>query len=194
MPKKKIDREKFAELTKKLTVNELATHFGVTRFAIYKVKREFKAAVSNSVVIEKAGEIAEENLDTLAQLRKINTHANELLDLLIKWNRGDETALQILESQVKMVRTGSEKDGKVEYIKEYKFKDPRELMVKVMAEIRSQLDLQVKIYQTLFDTKAAAEFQGEVLTAIGEVEPDVRDKIIRNLQRKRAIRTAIQLP
>jgi len=40
----------------------------------------------------------------------------------MRWNRGDEEALQILESQVKMVRIGQ--GEAVEWIKEYKFKDP----------------------------------------------------------------------
>ena len=36
----------------------------------------------------------------LINLGKINSYANELLDLLMRWKRGDDEALQILESQV----------------------------------------------------------------------------------------------
>lgn len=68
-----------------------------------------------------------------------------------------------------------------------------DLKLRVMAEIRNQLRLQLDIFQCLYDMKAVQEFQDEVLTAIGEADPDVRDRIIRNLNQKRAIRSAISL-
>ena len=65
------------------------------------------------------------------------------------------------------------------------------LKLKVMAEIRGQLKLQLEIFQCLYDMKAIQEFQNEVLTIIGEVAPDVRKRIIHSLSEKRAIRSAI---
>ena len=125
-----------------------------------------------------------------SQLQKINDYANELLDLLTRWNRGDKAALQILESQVasKKVRIGNQE----EFVKEFKFKDPRELALRAMQEIRGQLSLQLDIYRALYDMAAAAEFQKEVLTAIGEVAPDVREKIVFNLQKARVIRSTLE--
>ena len=67
-----------------------------------------------------------------------------------------------------------------------------ELRLKVMAEIRGQLRLQLEIFSQLYDMKAVQEFQDEVLTAIGDASPDVRDKIIRSLNEKRAIRSAVK--
>jgi hypothetical protein len=124
----------------------------------------------------------------MQQLAKINEYANELLDLLMRWNRGDDEALQILESQVRKVRV----KGQEEPITQYKFKDPRELALRAMQEIRGQLKLQLEIFQALFSLQAAEEFQNEVLAAIGEVAPDVRSKIIHNLNQKRAIRSAVK--
>jgi len=137
-----------------------------------------------------AGEIVEKKLDAIEQLQKINDYANELLDLLMRWNRGDEEALQILESQVKRVRIR----GQEEEVTEYKFKDPRELALRAMQEIRGQLSLQLEIYRALYDNDmaAVAEFQKEVLTSIGEVAPDVRNQIIFNLQKRRAIRSTLE--
>ncbi len=68
-----------------------------------------------------------------------------------------------------------------------------ELRLKTMAEIRNQLRLQLEIFQTLYDMKAVQEFQHEVLSAIGDASPEVRDAIIHRLNQKRAIRTAIKL-
>jgi len=64
-------------------------------------------------------------------------------------------------------------------------------MIRVMGEIRMQLKLQMEIFQCLYDMEAVAEFQKAVLYAIGEVAPDVRDRIIQSLAQQRAIRSAV---
>jgi len=60
-----------------------------------------------------------------------------------------------------------------------------------MAEIRGQLGLQLEIFQALFSLQAAEEFQSTVLEVIREVDPHVRDKIIRRLNERRTIRQAV---
>ena len=67
-----------------------------------------------------------------------------------------------------------------------------EIKIKLMSEIRGQLKLQLDIFQTLYDMKAVQEFQQEVLSAIGDASPEVRNEIIGQLNEKRAIRTAIR--
>jgi len=71
-------------------------------------------------------------------------------------------------------------------------KDPN-LKLKVMSEIRGQLKLQLEIFQTLYDMKAVQQFQQEVLSAIEEVSPEVRNEIIFRLKEKSAIRSALQI-
>jgi predicted transcriptional regulator len=67
-----------------------------------------------------------------------------------------------------------------------------ELKLKVMAEIRGQLRLQLDIFQTLYDMKAIQEFQNEVLNAIGEADKETRNAIISKLNESRAIRSAVK--
>ena len=67
-----------------------------------------------------------------------------------------------------------------------------ELKLKVMAEIRGQLRLQLDIFQTLYDMKAVQEFQQEVLSAIGEADKETRNAIIDRLNQKRVIRKSIR--
>jgi len=181
----KIDKVKLSQMLRSgKPGKECAKVFGVTEGAISQAKKELNISVVKSVALESAHKVVEQNLNTVAQLQKINDYANELLDLLMRWNRGDSMALQILESQVKKVKVR----GSEEEITEYKFKDPRELALKAMAEIRGQLNLQLDIFKTLYDVEAIAEFQREVLTAIGEVNPNVRDTIIRRLKEGRTLR------
>jgi hypothetical protein len=191
MGKPKIDRVKLNQMLRGgKSQKEVAQFFKVSEGAISKAKKELNVAVVKDVALESAHKVVGRHLDTIDQLQKINTHANELLDLLMRWNRGDDGALQILESQVRKVKVR----GSEEEITEYKFKDPRELALKAMAEIRGQLTLQLEMFKALYDISAVAEFQKEVLATIAEVAPDVRDKIIFNLQKSRAVRAAVDFP
>ena len=190
MPKPIIDRVKLDQMLRRgKSQKELAQFFGVTEGAISRAKKELKINVVKAVALERAHEVADKNLNTIAQLQKINSYANELLDLLMRWNRGDNEALQILESQVKKVKVR----GSEEEVTEYRFKDPRELALKAMAEIRGQLNLQLDIFKTLYDVQAVADFQKEVLTAIGEVSADVRNRIIQRLKESRTLRQSVSI-
>ena len=191
MSKPKIDVVKLNQMLRAgKSVKQCAEYFAVTPPAISMAKKSLNVSVMKNVALENAHRVVDKNLDAVDQLQKINGYANELLDLLMRWQRGDDEALQILESQVKAVKVGTKQEP--EWVKEYKFKDPRELALKAMSEIRSQLKLQLEIFQVLYDLKAAQEFQEEVLTAIGEADSDVREKIIYRLNQKRAVRQAIK--
>jgi len=191
MPERKInDSIMLAMLDKGKKQVEVAEFFGVSPQAISDRLKKLRGGIVKNLVMEDAAKVIDRNLDTVKQLQKINNYANELLDLLIAWNRGDDKALQVLESQIttKKVRVGDQE----EFVREFKFKDPRELALKAMSEIRGQLKLQLEIFQTLFDMKAVQEFQKEVLTAIGEASPEVKNAIIDKLNQRRIIRQSIQ--
>jgi len=189
--------------TKKLSTSELlrrvdagdsfadiAKDHGISRQAVQKRIVKLRGKTTKAVVSAKVERVVDQKLDAVDQLQKINDHANELLDLCMAWGRGDDVALQILESQrtTRTVRIGDEEID----VTRFKFKDPRELALKAMSEIRGQLKLQLDIFQALYDLKAAQEFQEEVLSAIGEVSPDVRKQIINKLNKRRVIRSAVR--
>ena len=171
-----------------MSQSESAKELGVSRQAVSKRLQELRGKTTKVVIAKKVEAVVDRKIDAMAQLQKINQDANEILDLLMRWNRGEDDALQVLENQVKRIRIGDE--GLT--IKEVKFKDPRQLALQAMSEIRNQLKLQLDIFQALYDLKAAQEFQDEILTAIGEVDPDVRAKIIHKLNEKQVIRSAIK--
>ena len=190
MGKPKIDRIKLDQMIRDgKPQHEIAKFFGVSEGAISKAKNELRVAVVKNVALESAHKVVGKHLDTLSQLQTINSHANEILDVLMRWNRGDDGALQILESQVRKVKVGKGKD--TQKVTEYRFKDPRELALLAMKEIRGQLNLQLDIFKTLYDVEAVAEFQREVLEAIKEVSPDVRTRIIERLKTRKALRGSV---
>lgn len=168
---------------------EAARALGVSRQAVSKRLQELRGKTTKVVVSRKVERVVDRKIEAMEQLQKVNDYANELLDLLMAWNRGDETALQVLESQVttKKVCVGDEE----KFVEEIKMKDPRELALKAMSEIRGQLKLQLEIFQALFSLQAAEEFEATVLEVIGEVAPDVRSEIIRRINKQRSVRQAV---
>ncbi|RJQ56448.1 MAG: DUF134 domain-containing protein [Desulfobacteraceae bacterium] len=171
--------------------SEAAKSLGVSRQAVSKRLREIRGKTTKVIVSKKIEAVVDRKIDAMEQITKINDYANEILDLLMRWNRGDGEALQVLESQVKnkKVRVGEEEID----VQEFKFKDPRELALKAMGEIRGQLKLQLEIFQALFSLQAAEEFQNIVLEVIGEVDPDVRSEIIRRINSRRTIRNTVRI-
>jgi predicted transcriptional regulator len=190
-PPKINDRELLRLIDRQqMTQAQAAKELGVTRQAVSRRLQELRGKTTRAVVVKKVGQVVDKKLDALEQLQKINDYANELLDLLMRWNRGDEEALQVLESQVKTkkVKVGGEEID----VQEIRMKDPRELALRAMAEIRGQLNLQLDIFQALFSLQAAEDFQNTVMEVIGEVDVKVRDEIIRRLNQRRSVRQAVR--
>ncbi len=185
------DRKMLRLIDSGMSQSEAARELGVSRQAVNKRLQEIRGKTTKVVVAKKIEEVVNHKIDAIEQLTKINEYANEILELLMRWNRGDDEALQVLKSQVatKKVRIGDEEIS----VKEVKFKDPRQLALQAMAEIRNQLKLQLDIFQALFSLQAAEEFQNVVLETISEVDPKVRNEIIRRLNNKRTIRSAVRL-
>jgi len=186
----RIDDKQLLQLIKNgCTVVEVARRMGVSRRAVYKRLKDLNIAINRNVASRAAHKIVDREINALDQLQKINRDANELLDLLMRWNRGEDEALRVIESQVRKIKVR----GQEEEIPEYKFRDPRELALKAMQEIRGQLKLQLEIFQALFDMQAVQQFQAEVLEVIGSVSTEARDEIIRRLTERNALRSSLDL-
>ena len=190
MGESKIDyRELDQMLREKKPYSEIAKHFGVTKGRISQAKKEMRNQINKVTTLEKAADVVHEHLDTMSQLRKINGDANRMLNLLIRWQEGDPEALRILESQVKTVTFG--KNGETINIQEVKMKDPRELALKCMAEIRNQLKLQLDMYEAYLEFNDRKKFQEEVLRILDEFEPGVKKRAINRLKDRALLRGAV---
>jgi predicted transcriptional regulator len=188
----KINDRKLIDLIDKQGYSQAkaAKELGVSRQAVNQRLQELRGKTTKVVATKKVEQIVDRKIDAMEQLADINEHASWLLEHVMKWIKGDETAIQVLEKNARLVNVGTKEDP--EYVTEYKFKDPHEIALKAMGEIRGQLKLQLEIFQALYDLKAMAEFQEEVLAAIGEASPEVRSAIISSLNQRRAIRSAVR--
>jgi len=184
MGKAKIDKVQLSRMLRQgKPQSEIAQVFGVSEGAVSKMKKALKINITRTVALESAHRVAEDHLDAVSQLRKINDRANTILDDLME----------------KIKQEKGTADRK---------KDLREVALKSMAEIRNQLTLQLDIMKTLHDVTAIAEFQKEVLTVIGEANQssccqkevvcvkcgqkvDLRSLIITKLKAARALRSGV---
>ncbi len=158
-------------------VSAIARILKVSKGTVSRRLKQLNLGIAKNITLHHAGEIVKREIDAATQLLKINDHANELLDLLMVCINGKEAAKKEALAKLGPMGPGS--------------KDPKEMALKCMQEIRSQLRLQLEIFQTLFDVKAVADFQREVLEAIADASLEVRDRIIRNLKEKSAIRSTL---
>jgi hypothetical protein len=152
-----------------LHVSEIARKLKVTPGCVSKRLKALKVGVAQNINLHRAGELVEKKVNAIEQLQRINDHANELLDRAMQVIRGEA----IPDPQA--------------------MEPPQDIALKAMKEIRGQLKLQLEIFQALYDMTAVAEFQKEVLDAIGQAAPEVRREIVDNLQKRRIIRSTLEL-
>ena len=171
---KKISNLELEQLVRKgLGVSEIARKLGVSKGCVSKRLKALKVAITRDVTLHHAGEIVEKKINAIEQLESINKSANQILAQAMSRLGGDKESI------------GDDGDQAL-------MNNPRDLALKTMGEIRGQLKLQLEIFRALYDLAAVAEFQKEVLTAIEEVAPDVRSRILCNLQKRRVIRSVAE--
>jgi hypothetical protein len=144
---------------------EIARRFQVSESAISHAKRALKKQVVRQASFEKADAVVETHLDMIGQLRRINQAINEELD----------RAKEELATDAKNKHT------------------IQKIIIELSAEIRKQLDAQLRIAEVWHDQKVYAEFQAEVLNILNEMEPGSRERVLKALRQRRAIRRSVSI-
>lgn len=185
----RIDLKRLSNMKRQgVSDTECAKFFKVSPSAVYQARRKLNLAIAKVGSLEKANEIIVEGIDSMRELRRINSETNRLIDLLSGWVSGDPAAIKKLERQHRLLRVGSKKGA----VNAVSVKDPRELLLKSIQEIRQQVALSLQIMQSLYDMKATAEFQRVVISVIGEADPATRDRIIKLLQQQQHLRGSLR--
>ncbi len=70
----------------------------------------------------------------------------------------------------------------------------QDTILKLAAEVRQQLGLQLNISRTLIDLKVVREFQQSVIEVISEESPEVARRVVERLKERRALRASGTLP
>lgn len=141
---------------------QAADYFGVSGAAISKCVKKLNINLTRHVGMERAKEVANYGLDVVRQLNDINRTIRQELEWATREARREEGDRKGLQR----------------------------VIVELSGEVRKQLGFQLEVLRSLYDFKAAEEFQQEVLNAIGAVSPETRQAIIERLTQGRALRSA----
>ena len=156
-------KEMITMIDQKVPITDIADHFGTSKQAIYQAVKKCGLETSKSIVNETVKEVVEHKLDAIEQLNKCNKHANDMLDLLMRWTNGEDEVLHILENNVRRVNVGTRDEP--QWMEQINIKDPREIALKAMGEIRQQVNLMLEIQKTLHHMTEVKE----VLSGIVEI-------------------------
>jgi hypothetical protein len=154
-----------------LGVTAIAKELGVTKGAISrKLKKMNVVAAPGITLYRPSGETR--SLDMVGQFMLINKQANILLGKLVK-------ACE-----------------KVESLPNDKIKrDPRDLLIKLFGEIKSQIDLWHEVEKTRFNILVVREFINELVTFLAEeVGEDARKRFSERINQNRSLRGIIEYP
>jgi hypothetical protein len=66
-------------------------------------------------------------------------------------------------------------------------------IINVSGEVRKQIELQLKIAETVYNIQMMQEFQGEIISLLKEVEPILAQKVINKLKERRSIRGLVKM-
>ena len=122
------------------------------------------------------------------------SQARKELNIAVVKSVALETAHQVVEKNLNAVDQLLNINRKANTLLELAIQaEDHDTTLKAMREIRGQLELQLEIFKTLYDIQAVADFQREVLTAIGEVDSGVRNRIINRLKEGQALRRSVDI-
>jgi hypothetical protein len=145
---------------------DAARHFGVSEPAIHQRLKRMRHLTSRVVALERAHEVVEEKLSATARLERVQQVIDEELGWAVKEARRD----------------GGDRAALADVI------------LKLAAEIRQQLGLQLAISRALVDLRILKEFHEIVVEAIRDESPETARRIVARLKERRALRPSIELP
>ena len=145
---------------------DAARHFSVSESAISQRVRTLQIATSKVVALERAAEVVDQKLDATARLQHIQEVIDEELRCAVERAKEPEADRAKLQDTI----------------------------LKLAAEVRQQLNLQLNISRTLIDLRVVREFQRSVTETIAEVDPSVARQIVAKLKERRALRASGTLP
>ena len=200
----KIDKVKMLQFMNEGKTNkEMAAFFGCNIYTMQKATKKFRND-SKRVPVVQESELSSENIDAMKQLVEINntmqTALHRCITLIIREEEKaqefettekllagvkdqpektpqDEEAIVYLENKLKSL---SDRTGKILQIQNN--------MINISGEARKQIELQIKIAETLYNIQMSQEFQSEIIQAIREIDQFTAKKIVTRLKEKRALR------
>ncbi len=177
--------------------SECARYFHVTPGAIGQLERGIRDQ------IEAAPEINEQTLGTAAintmdQLKRINDVILVELNRCGKLINEEDRKLRSRKELEKKFLKNKDDKTQAELVEALKttYNDILKIqnnVISISAEVRKQLEFQVKIAEIAYGIQQVAEFQEELIQVLGTIDVKAKDAFVKKLKERRAVRGLIKL-
>jgi hypothetical protein len=148
------------------TQADAARHFGVSEPAIHQRLKKPKQLTPRVVALERAGQVVEDKqASATARLERVQ----RIIDNQLAW----------AEEQTR--RAGADRVLLADTI------------LKLTAEVRQQLGLQLQITRTLIDLREFREFRQTVIDVLSQESPEVGRHLVAALKARHALRQSVDL-
>ena len=155
MANRKLTNDRLLQLMDEgLTYEAIAERHGISKQAVGKRARRLRGVVTKAAVSKGMQTAIDRRIDILAELKELNTKAQELL------------------AQAEQ-------------------RDDIDVVLKLLAEIRQQLNLAGNLMALVADVNAVAQFQETVLRVIGEQDETTQRQIVEALNAERSLRQSV---
>lgn len=148
------------------TQAQAARQFGVSEPAIHQRLKRMRVLGTRVIALERAGQVVDEKLNASARLERIQ----QVIDGELGW------------AVEQARREGADRASL------------QDVILRLTAEVRQQLGLQLTISRALVDLRVVKEFQEAVIETIREETPATAQRIIERLKARRALRPSAGLP
>lgn len=197
---KKIDENTMMQMFRDgKTTAEVAKHFGCTWMAVNNMKKRVQGRLLKVPSVS-GSPLSRQNIDTVAQLKLMNEHIlTELKRSQRLIDREDKFVIEYdnLEKQIKKDPTNTELTKKL--IEKWKLISVPDILkiqtniISISGEVRKQIELQVKIFETIYNVTMVSEFQEEIIDLLRQVDPELKNQIIKKLKERRSIRSITKM-
>jgi hypothetical protein len=177
MGKRKIDDIKLKRMIRDgKTIKHCAQHFGCAVPAIHGRLKAMQVVVSRSMTMnpQRAAKVSDESFDAVERLKRIHKSAMDMLEQL----EGVQSGKVAPEELAPLL------SGKTSVA---------EAQIKVLAEIRKQLDLAHGIFKSLYDMRQVQKFQAVVIEELQRADPVIAKRIIDRLAVRSIVNSSLAL-
>jgi transposase-like protein len=195
----KIDKIKLMQMVQdKVSKAQMAREFGCTEASVRKAIQRLESQHHEFDPALVKSELASGTIDTMQQLSQMNASVLDELRRVKKYiDREDKdfSDYEQLEARVKR-EPGNTKlaemlkaKGVITYANVLKLQSN---VIAIAAEVRKQLEMQLKLAEAMYSVQMVAEFQEEVISILKETDDlfdtRMKDEVIRRLKERRSIR------
>lgn len=195
VPKGKIDKLRMLRMISEGASNaEMARTFGVSLPAIGSMKRHMEKQKDQFSPELVESETGGSTLNALSQLKQMNDIIIEELTRCRKFIDREDRDIAKYEDVKKQSERNPDDKALREKLDQMLGPTVNGILkiqgnvISIAAEVRKQVELQLKIAEAVYSVSMMAEFQEEVIEVLRQVAPEVRDEVVKKLKERRQVR------